>query len=79
MADSAVAHFHNEPGVETIRIRAHEFMCTGALPPLDHPHVYIDMGTETEAICPYCSTRFVYDPALKGVCEPAACEWPHAA
>ncbi len=79
MADHAVAHFHNEPGVETIRVAVHEFMCTGALPPFDHPHIFIDMAKDGDAVCPYCSTRFVHDGALKGACEPAACEWPHAA
>ena len=74
MADHAVAHFHNEPGVETIRVGVHEFMCTGALPPLDHPHIYIDMGSDHEAICSYCSTRYVYDAGLAGVCAPPECE-----
>ena len=79
MADHSVAHFHNEPGVETIRIGVREFMCIGALPPFDHPHIFIDMGGGGDAICPYCSTRFVHDSALKAACEPAACLWPHAA
>ena len=39
-------------------------MCTGAKPPFDHPHIFIDMGSDDEAICSYCSTRFVYDGAL---------------
>ena len=33
----------------------------GATPPFDHPHIFIDMGDDGEAICSYCSTRFVYD------------------
>jgi uncharacterized Zn-finger protein len=37
-----------------------EFECIGAEPPYDHPHVYLDMGSEDEIICPYCSTRFRY-------------------
>jgi uncharacterized Zn-finger protein len=64
MADRIVPHFHNTPGAEAITIGATEFMCIGALPPFDHPHIYIDMGGETEAICAYCSTVFHYDPAL---------------
>jgi hypothetical protein len=36
----------------------------GATPPLDHPHVYLDMGDNDEIVCPYCSTLFRYDPAL---------------
>jgi uncharacterized Zn-finger protein len=64
MADRIVPHFHNDAGVELISIGAREFMCVGALPPFDHPHVFIDMGGETEAICPYCSTAYRFDPAL---------------
>ena len=41
-------------------------MCIGALPPFDHPHVYLDMGAGSEAICPYCSTHYVYDATLRG-------------
>ena len=65
MADRVVPHFHNSDGVESIRIGAHEFMCIGALPPMDHPHIYIDMGDEHEAICAYCSTLFRFDPSLE--------------
>ncbi len=57
--------FHNEAGADVVRIGAKEFECVGALPPHDHPHVYLDMGGETEIICPYCSTRYVYDASLK--------------
>ncbi len=64
MADQVVPHFHNEPGVAVIEIGAHEFMCVGALPPFDHPHVFLDMGADSETICPYCSTLYRLDPAL---------------
>jgi uncharacterized Zn-finger protein len=66
-------HFHNQPGVPIIRIGVREFMCTGALPPFDHPHVYIDMGDSDDAVCPYCSTRYVYEPYLKMGCIPPEC------
>jgi uncharacterized Zn-finger protein len=75
MADHLIPHFHNEPGVPKIRIRVKEFMCVGALPPFDHPHIFIDMGDGAEAVCSYCSTLFVYDPALTAVCDPRACEF----
>jgi uncharacterized Zn-finger protein len=77
MAESIVPHFHNTEGVARIAIGVHEFMCVGALPPFDHPHVFIDMGDEDEAICPYCSTVFRFDPAL-GATEsvPAGCHYP---
>lgn len=68
-----VPHVHNEPGVRQIRVRAGEFMCMGALPPEDHPHIYIEMGEKGEAICPYCATHFVRDESLPNFCEPIAC------
>ena len=76
MADKAVPHFHNQPGLPAIRVGAKEFMCIGALPPFDHPHVYLDMGADTEIICQYCSTLFRYEPKLKPAgADPAACVW----
>ena len=74
MADHSIPHFHNDLGVATIRIRVREFMCIGALPPFDHPHIFIDMGDDDDAICSYCSTRFVYDESLPAVCDPPECE-----
>jgi uncharacterized Zn-finger protein len=64
MADRIVPHFHNEPGVAVIEIGAKEFMCVGAEPPFDHPHIFLDMGDDTEIICSYCSTLYRHDPAL---------------
>jgi uncharacterized Zn-finger protein len=58
MADHVVPHFHNTDGVEQIAIGAREFMCIGAVPPHDHPHVFLDMGDEGEIVCPYCSTHY---------------------
>ena len=74
MADNLIPHFHNDPGVATIRLGFKEFMCTGARPPFDHPHIFIDMGGDVEAVCGYCSTRFVYDASLGAHCAPAECE-----
>ena len=64
MVDRIVPHFHNDAGVGVIEIGAREFMCVGALPPFDHPHVFLDMGGDTEIICPYCSTLYRLDPTL---------------
>jgi len=79
MADHHIPHFHNDPGVATIRIGVKEFMCTGARAPFDHPHIFIDMGDDSESICSYCSTRFVYDASLGSHCVPAECEFHDAA
>jgi uncharacterized Zn-finger protein len=76
MAETGVPHFHNEPGVPVINVGSKEFMCIGAKPPLDHPHVFLDMGDDGEIVCPYCSTLYRYDAAIgAGQCEPQACEW----
>ncbi|MGN6097055.1 MAG: zinc-finger domain-containing protein [Bosea sp. (in: a-proteobacteria)] len=80
MAATGIPHFHNDPGVATIHIGAREFMCIGAKPPFDHPHVFLDMGSDAEIICPYCSTLFKYDASLKGgTSNPPECEYHDAA
>jgi uncharacterized Zn-finger protein len=79
MADQSIPHFHNDLGIPSIAVRVREFMCTGASPPFDHPHIFIDIGSDTEAICSYCSTRYVYDPTLPGPCSPPECELREAA
>lgn len=79
MADHSIPRFHNDPGVQTIRVRVKEFMCTGARPPFDHPHIFIDMGSDGEAICSYCSTRYLFDQSLSAICAPAECELANAA
>ena len=65
MGNTIVPHFHNDLGVSVIEIGAKEFMCVGATPPFDHPHVYCDMGDDTEHVCPYCSTLYRRNPALE--------------
>jgi uncharacterized Zn-finger protein len=75
MAEHVVPHFHNDPGVPVIEIGAKEFMCVGATPPFDHPHIFCDMGDENEIICSYCSTLFRFDPTL----DPHAARPPECA
>ncbi len=74
MADMhGTPHFHNQPGLPSLKVGVRKFMCIGALPPFDHPHIFIDMGRETDIVCSYCSTRFVFEPELKGIVAPAEC------
>jgi uncharacterized Zn-finger protein len=74
MTDTIVPHFHNDLGVAVVKIGAKEFMCVGAKPPFDHPHIFCDLGAETEHVCPYCSTLYRFDPALKpSAAQPAEC------
>src|SRR4051794_10430864 len=44
--------FRNDHGVPEIRIGVKEFECIGVSPPLDHPHVYINMGRRTQSSAP---------------------------
>jgi uncharacterized Zn-finger protein len=64
MAGHAVPHFQNDGGHRAIEIGVKEFMCVGANPPFDHPHVYLDMGGGAEKICPYCSTLYRFNANL---------------
>ena len=64
---------------ERIEVGSKEFMCVGANPPFDHPHVFLDLGNDNEIICPYCSTLYRYDPKLAATaCDPAECLWRDA-
>ena len=80
MADYGTPHFQNDGGYPTIQIGVKEFMCTGASVPFDHPHIFIDMGTDSEAICSYCGTLYKFKASLsEGEAEPEACLWNKAA
>ncbi|MEP3277806.1 MAG: zinc-finger domain-containing protein [Stappiaceae bacterium] len=76
MAEAVVPHFHNSDGLEIIEIGSKEFMCIGARPPFDHPHVFLDMGDETEIVCPYCSTLYKHSASLSaGTSNPESSLW----
>ncbi len=74
MAGHIVPHFANDVGAEKVTIGVKEFMCQGAREPFDHPHVFLDMGADSQVLCPYCSTLFIYDSRLKPTeSEPGEC------
>jgi uncharacterized Zn-finger protein len=74
MAETVVPHFHNEPGVQVVEIGAREFKCIGAMPPFDHPHIYLDMGDDDEIVCSYCSTLYRFNATLDPrAARPAEC------
>ena len=70
MASHSIARFQNDAGHAAVEIGVSEFMCVGANPPFDHPHVYLDMGADAEKICPYCSTLYRFN-SLLGAAETA--------
>jgi len=77
MSDTGdIPHFCNDLGVTLIEVGSKEFMCVGARPPFDHPHIFIDLGGDPERVCPYCSTLYRYNPALaSGAAKPEGCVW----
>jgi uncharacterized Zn-finger protein len=64
MSGSGYPKFRNDRGVPEICIGVKEFECIGVSPPHDHPHIYIDMREADSIPCPYCGTRFRFDPRL---------------
>jgi uncharacterized Zn-finger protein len=75
MQSQAVPHFHNELGVPRVTVGVKEFMCLGALPPNDHPHVFLNMGAATQIVCPYCGTVYFFNPRLEDRCDPPQCAY----
>ncbi|MDE2446177.1 MAG: zinc-finger domain-containing protein [Alphaproteobacteria bacterium] len=74
--DTSTPYFQNSMGLPRIEVGAHEFMCIGALPPYDHPHVFLDMGQGSEIICPYCSTLYAHNKTLaNSAAKPAEAAW----
>lgn len=66
--------FFNELGVNSIDVGVAAFHCMGAMPPHDHPHIYLNMVEQTDLLCPYCATQFRLNPGLRwNETIPAAC------
>jgi len=76
MAEQAIAHFQNDIGADVIEVGVRQLMCCGASAPFDHPHVFLDMGSDGEIICGYCSTVYRYNPVLAaGETKPEGCQF----
>jgi uncharacterized Zn-finger protein len=78
MADALIPHFANDQGADKIYVGVKELQCMGARAPFDHPHVYLDMGSDSQILCPYCSTLYVFtDRLASDETEPAGCLVTH--
>lgn len=70
---SRCPHFHNDAGVAVIEIGSREFMC-GFKSPVRSPACFLDLGNDSEIICPYCSTLYRYAADLApGAARPPEC------
>ena len=50
MAQAELLKYSNDEGLAEIFIPVRAFECIGASAPFDHPHVFLDMGSETEIV-----------------------------
>ncbi len=76
MASSSTPHYQNDMGLSKIEIGSREFMCVGARPPHDHPHVFLNLGSAEEIVCPYCSTLYRHNASLgAGLAMPQSAAW----
>ena len=48
----------NDDGKKEIQITFTKFICIGASPPNDHPHISLEIGKNEQIICPYCGTIY---------------------
>ena len=65
MIQTTYPKFHNNQGVAEILIGTKKFQCIGAIPPHDHPHIYLNMGDKSHITCPYCSSIYRYENTLE--------------
>ena len=63
--EASYPKYWNDEGVAEVRIGTRQFYCTGASPPQDHPHIYLNMGELDSILCPYCSTLFRFDQQIE--------------
>ena len=55
---------------EVIKVTERDVICSGDLPPDNHPTVYYTIGYDEDfVICSYCNRKFVYHDIKKGNIE----------
>ena len=50
---------------DVVLVDSRSVACDGGQGPLGHPRVYLAIDKTGEVECPYCSRRFIYQPAGK--------------
>ena len=60
----SIPQYKNDLGVQSIEIGVRNFQCIGETPPMDHPHIYLTMGSGIRKICLYCNTEYVLNHSL---------------
>ncbi len=55
----------NSPEIKKLQNKDAEYVtskkisCIGVEGPLGHPKIYLDMGDNSQVVCPYCSKLFI--------------------
>ena len=60
----SIPQYKNDLGVNSIEIGVRNFQCIGETPPMDHPHIYLTMGSGIRKVCLYCNTEYVLNQSL---------------
>ena len=60
----SIPQYKNDLGVQSIEIGVRNFQCIGETPPMDHPHIYLTMGSGIRKVCLYCNTEYVLNQSL---------------
>jgi uncharacterized Zn-finger protein len=54
----SIPQYKNDIGSSSIQIGTRNFICIGETPPMNHPHIYLTMGSGIIKTCPYCQTTY---------------------
>ena len=60
----SIPQYKNDIGVQSIEIGVRNFQCVGETPPMDHPHIYLTMGSDIRKVCLYCNTEYTLNSSL---------------
>ena len=60
----SIPQYKNDIGAKSIQIGTRNFVCIGETPPMDHPHIFLTMGSGIRKVCLYCNTEYVLNQSL---------------
>ena len=61
----SIPQYKNDIGTKSIQIGTRNFVCIGETPPMDHPHMFLTMGSGISKVCLYCNTEYTLNLSLK--------------
>ena len=61
----SIPQYKNDIGAKSIQIGTRNFVCIGETPPMDHPHIFLTMGSGISKVCLYCNTEYTLNLSLQ--------------